>query len=124
MKRVREVDKAKMKVRQERYMGAKFRELLTLRVLQEWSLLPHPQLEPVSGHTRMHILHQARRSPRGFDPQEGLENTSFPPAIRTALRGVAASLRNLVVAPLQARKDGRRDHHRAGDINIHDDEFR
>lgn len=44
---------------------------------------------------------------------------SFPTVIRNVLSGVAASLKN-VVAPLQARKDGRRDHHRAGLINIHD----
>lgn len=45
---------------------------------------------------------------------------SFPTVIRNVLSGVAASLKNVVVAPLQARKDGRRDHHRAGLINIYD----
>lgn len=83
IKRLREVDKAKMRVKQEKCAWAKFKESLTLKVRQE-------------------------------------QTESFPTAIRNVLRWAAASLKNVVMAPLQAKKDGRRDHHRAGLINIHD----
>ena len=56
-----------------------------------------------------------------FVPQEGPENI-FPHSHQECSEGAAASLRNLEVAPLQAREDGRRDHCLAELINVHGDD--
>lgn len=122
IKCLRWVDKAKMRVRQERCTGAKLKSH-SLSLLCKNSLLPRPHPEPGSTHPRMHIVHKARRLPRGFVLQEGPGNTSFPTVIRNALRGATPSLKHSVVTPLHARKNGRTDHPRAELINIHD-EFR
>ena len=55
VKRLREVDLTEMRVREEKSTGVKFKESLTLWVLQEQGPLPHPCLDPGSGPARMHI---------------------------------------------------------------------
>lgn len=72
------------------------------------SLLPPPHPKPGSGHPQMHMFHKARRR--------------FSHSLQECMERPKASLRNLVVAPLQAREDDRRDHHIAGLINVHGDD--
>lgn len=52
VKRLREVYLTEMRVRQERSTGAKSKESLTLRVLQEQGPLSHPCPDPESGPAR------------------------------------------------------------------------